>query len=256
MRERLWIVGLACAMGAATLGWMGCGGDPAKSPAKAAAPGGSKDPSKWPADDRSICEQLVHWRSHPEFEVNETTGPGAFRPNVRRIYKVVGERDTRHKILYCREIDTNLDGIKDLARTFNEKGEARQEHADTNYDGKVDVISDFAAGRLAKEEVDTNFDGKMDVWKFYIEGQLSRIRRSTHCPNNKVDTWEIYNRGVLERVGVDETCDTHVDRWDRDTDRIRQQEEDERKALEKMQQAADGGADADEGVSLVKKDGG
>ena len=36
----------------------------------------------------------------------------------------------RQRILVCREIDTNLDGIKDVVRTFNEKGEALREEAD------------------------------------------------------------------------------------------------------------------------------
>src|ERR1700689_3184724 len=65
-------------------------------------PGGSKDPSKWPADDRTMCD----WKNKPELEVSETAGPGAFKPNVRRVYKVFGEAETRHKTLICREIDT------------------------------------------------------------------------------------------------------------------------------------------------------
>jgi hypothetical protein len=235
--------------GAAAL--VACGSDTPPPKTAKSAPGGSTDQSKWPADDRSLCEQLVHWRNHPEFEVSETAGPGAFRPNVRRIYKVVGERESRHKVLVCRELDLNLDGIKDVVRTFNEKGEAKQESADSNYDGKIDVQTDFSQGRITKQEEDTNFDGHMDVWKFYIDGLLSRVRRNTHCANFKPDTWEIYNKGILERVGNDTNCDTHVDRWDRDTERIRLQEEEERKTLEKMQQAAA----ADAGMT-VAPDGG
>jgi hypothetical protein len=230
-----------------------CGGSSPPPKGADAAPGGSKDPSKWPADDRTMCD----WRNKPELEVVETVGPGSIKPNVRRVFKYIGERDQRHKVLICREIDTNLDGLKDLVRTFNNKGEAAHEMADTNYDGKIDVWTDFVAGRISKQEEDTNFDGRVDVWKFYIDGQLSRIRRNTHCPNAKADTWEIYNRGSLERVGNDTNCDTHVDRWDRDTERIRAKEEEERRIQEQMRQSAlEGGAPmvvgADGGVSEVR----
>jgi hypothetical protein len=62
------------------------------------------------------------------------------------------------------------------------------------------------------------------VWKFYVDGELSRIRRNTHCPSGKPDVWEIYYRNKLERVGNDTSCDGHVDRWDRDTQLMAQEE--------------------------------
>src|SRR5947207_9848400 len=101
---------LAFACGAITL--VACGDS---TPQSKVAGGGSKDQSKWPSDDRSMCE----WRNRPELEVSETAGPGAIRPNVRRVYKMIGEGDMRHKVLVCREIDTNLDGVKDTVRNFN-----------------------------------------------------------------------------------------------------------------------------------------
>jgi hypothetical protein len=219
-----------CAAGVTT--WLvACGGGTPPPKTSAIAPGGSKDPSKWPADDRTMCD----WKEHPEYEVSETEGPGALRPNVRRVYKVLGEKDTRRTVLICREIDTNLDGIKDVVRTFNEKGEPVEERADTNYDGKIDVWIKFAGGRLAEEDIDETFAGQPNVWKFYVDGRLYRIRRNTHCPGGKPDTWETYAKnGSLERVGNDTTCDGRVDRWDRDTDVLRQQEEEQAKQLAAM----------------------
>ena len=74
---------------------------------------GSVDQSKWPSDDRSMC----NYRNNIELEVNETAGPGAIRPNVRRVYKVFGGNngEARRKTLVCREVDTNLDGPPDQA---------------------------------------------------------------------------------------------------------------------------------------------
>src|SRR5580704_7021513 len=118
-----------------------CGGS---SQSSKAAPGGSRDPGAWPADDHSLCEGFLHWKNSPQLEVSETVGPGAFKPNIRRVFKAVGERDDRHTVLMCREIDTNLDGLKDVVRTFDEKGEPLHEEADTNYDGKIDDWINFA----------------------------------------------------------------------------------------------------------------
>ena len=72
---------------------------------------------------------------------------------------IVGAGDSAHKVLICREIDTNLDGIKDIVRTYTEKGESLREEADTNYDGRIDTWITFSGGRIAKEEIDTDFDG-------------------------------------------------------------------------------------------------
>jgi hypothetical protein len=219
----------------------GCGGPPT---AAQSAPGGSNDPGRWPADDRSLCDGMVHWKSNPQLEVSETTGPGSIKPNVRRVYKVVGERDDRHQVLMCREIDTNLDGLKDVVRTFNDKGEPLHEEADANYDGKIDDWINFADGRIAEEDIDSTLSaGRPNVWKFYLDGQLSRIRRNTHCPSGKPDTWEIYFKNRLERVGNDISCDGHIDRWDRDAQLMAQEE------AQSGVEIADGGAAAGNGLT-------
>src|SRR5262245_31155602 len=108
MKRAAWL-----AIGLGTMLAFACGGGDTGGaigvgPKAPAAPGGSKDPSKWPADDKSMCD----WKNKPELEVSETMGPGALKPNVRRVYKLYGEAENRHKTLVCREIDTNLDGIK------------------------------------------------------------------------------------------------------------------------------------------------
>jgi hypothetical protein len=215
---------LASVAGVGVVGlFAACGGEPPKS--ASTAPGGSHDPRNWPADDRSLCDAFVHWKSSPQLEVSETVGPGSIRPNIRRVFKAVGEREDRHTVLLCREIDSNLDGIKDVVRTFNDKGEPLHEEADTNYDGKIDDWINFADGRIAEEDIDTTLStGRPNVWKFYLGGELSRIRRNLHCPSGKPDTWEIYFHNRLERVGNDTSCDGHVDRWDRDAQLMAQEE--------------------------------
>ncbi|MFO0637623.1 MAG: hypothetical protein U0183_00325 [Polyangiaceae bacterium] len=229
-------VAVTAALGVALAAAVGCGGSDGTQ--AAVAKGGSVDQSKWPADDRSMC----NFRNNPELEVSETAGPGALRPNVRRVYKVFGGAgEARRKTLVCREVDTNLDGLKDVVRTFNAKGEAVHEESDRNYDGRIDIWINFVEGRLAQEDIDTNLDGKPDVWKFYVDGQLNRIRRDRNF-DGKPDVWEMYRGGKLERVGVDETFDGHVDRWDRDEQMKAEQEAAEKRALAAMEAAKDAGA--------------
>src|SRR5579864_2475832 len=98
MKGRAIVVGLVLALGA-------CGGN---APPPAAAPGGSADEAKWPADDQSMCDRFVHWKRDTSLEVSETAGPGSFKPNIRRVFKSVGEHENSHPVLMCREIDTNL----------------------------------------------------------------------------------------------------------------------------------------------------
>jgi hypothetical protein len=222
----------------------GCASQPPPLPP---APGGSADEARWPADDQSMCNRFSHWRNNSALEVSETAGPGSFRPNIRRVFKTVGDRDNRHTVLLCREVDTNLDGIKDVVRTFNEKGEPLHEEADTNYDGKVDVWLNFTDGRIAEEDSDTTYTvGRPNVWKFYVDGQISRVRRNTHCAGGQADTWEIYYTNRLERVGTDATCDGHVDRWDRDAQLLAAEDA----AQEKAAQAEDGGASSPSTVGV------
>ncbi len=184
---------------------------------------GSKKPAKDPSDpdadrsqgfskdDKARCE----FAGRTDREAVEATASGGDRPNIRRVYQVVGEGEDQRRVLICREVDTNLDGIKDVLRTFNDKGEAMREEADTTFDGRVDSWITFSHGRIVKHELDRNGDGKADQWKYYVQGKLSRIQRDTNF-DGKPNVWEIYVRGQLDRVGVDVDFDGRVDRWDRD----------------------------------------
>ena len=130
---------------------------------------------------------------------------------------ILGEGDDRRRVLFCREIDTNLDGLKDVVRTYNDKGDAVDEQADTNYDDKIDTWIRFSGGHIAKVEVDTNGDGKPDEPRFYVkESRISRIQRDTNLTTASRTCGRIYTEGQLERMGVDLDFDGHVDRWDRD----------------------------------------
>lgn len=195
-------------------------------------------------DDASRCD----WKGRADREVNEVAGPGAKRPNIRRVFAIVGEGEDRKKVLLCREVDTNLDGAKDVMRTYTDKGEPLNELADTNFDGKVDTWITFSRGRIAKVQLDKSGRGQPEEVKFYVGGKLARAQRDTNG-DGKPDQWEIYDDGRLQRLGVDLDFDGRVDRWDRDEIALREidakEKEDEKKAQEaeeakKKQDEADG----------------
>jgi hypothetical protein len=175
-------------------------------------------------DDRSLCE----WRGRKDRETSESAGPGSLTLNVRRVWQVAGVGEDRRKVLVCREIDTNFDGIKDVVRRYTDTGETLHEESDSNYDGRLDTWITFSKGRLAEVRIDNDGDGAPDEWKFYSSGKLARVRRDTNR-DGKPDVWEIYQDGKLERMGVDLDADERVDRWDHDNEVRRKLEEAERK---------------------------
>ena len=116
----------------------------------------------------------------------------------------------------CMELDTNRDGILDLLRVFDDKGEIESEEADRNYDGKSDIWITYEKGQIAKQSFDTMFKGNPDEFHFYRDGKLKRIERDRNG-DGKEDIWEFYLAdGSLERMGVDLDFNGKVDVWYRD----------------------------------------
>jgi hypothetical protein len=208
-----------------------CGGDEKQPPKAALQEGRAID--KHNQDDRSNCD----FKGRNDRDVQETTSPGAVQPNIRRVFAIVGVGEDARRVLLCREVDINLDGVKDVVRVYNDKGEATQEKADKDLDGRIDTWISFGRGRIAKVETDKNRDGIPDVTSHYVEGQLSRVQRDTDH-DRKPDVWEIYERGRLQRMGVDLDKDGHVDRWDRDESLAREEAMREKAELEKEEKAA------------------
>jgi hypothetical protein len=204
----------------------GCGGA-SKEPVSALS-----EVSGLPDDDQSRCA----FADRPDREVSETKGPSAQFASVRRVFGIMGEGDDRRRVLLCREADTNLDGVKDVVRTYNDRGEALNELADSDYDGNIDTWITFSRGRMSKLQVDNGRRGAPDETRLYVAGKLSRAQRDTNY-DGKPDVWEIYSEGKLQRLGVDLDFDGHVDRWDRDEILMREINERERREAEAAERA-------------------
>lgn len=162
-------------------------------------------------NDDSRCE----FKGRVDRHVEESVGTGALQPTIRRVYRVVGQAEQRRRILVCREVDTNMDGLKDLVRYYDDEGEAVEERADTDYDGEIDTWIRFDDGRIARVAIDHDGDGNPEETRYYQRGMLSRVQRDRNG-DGKPDVWEIYAGGRLERMGVDMDHDGRVDRWNRD----------------------------------------
>lgn len=216
-RSELLASGLAATV-ALTLTAYACGG---RRDAQAPAP---------PANDRAVSaiepeeQSRCDFKGRTDREVVETATSRAVQPNMRRVYSIVGTGEEARRVLLCREVDTNLDGIKDVVRTYDDNGDALREMSDANFDGKMDTWTTFAAGRVAEVSVDRNRDGQPDEKRVYVGGKKLRAELDGNF-DGKPDVWEVYGEGHLRRRGVDLTGDGHVDRWDRDE--IAQRREDE-----------------------------
>lgn len=210
----------------------GCAGAKAEPAVASPAKLTSKQAKK---SDFSRCES----EGRVDREAVDSVATGSLQPSIRRVYRLLGEGVERRRILVCREVDTNLDGVKDVVRRYSEFGEAMEEQADANYDGVIDTWIRFDKGRVVQVELDDGFDGQPDESRYYAKGKLTRIERDTN-QDGEIDVWEIYLKGRLDRMGIDLNHDGRVDRWNRDS---LVSAEVERTALDSAATAEDDAAD-------------
>ncbi len=172
--------------------------------------------------DLSRCE----FKGREDRIAHSTRGPGAKHPNIFKTYEVSLDSKKGKRILRCRQVDTNLDGIRDVIRTYTDDGQPLDEQSDTDYDGQIDTWIRFSRGRVLRESRDRNRDGRPDEYRLYSNGRLSRLQRDSDF-DGKLDRWQVYDGERLHRVGVDLDGDQRVDRWYRDAEMKRLQEAEE-----------------------------
>lgn len=151
--------------------------------------------------------------------------------DVRKIYRVEGEGSEAQKIIVCRELDLDHDGRKDIFRFFNDEGRPQRELIDADFDGTIDSISFFEAGRLIKQEADRNEDGQADETRHFVHGKLMRVDRDDNH-DGQIDVWEHWDQGDLVRIGYDVNRDKVADFWHRAPPREGEDEDEEEEAEE------------------------
>ncbi|UJR81181.1 hypothetical protein [Sandaracinus amylolyticus] len=168
------------------------------------------------AEDGGRCDV-----SGTDREVSEYDTSGDSRPDVRRVFRRVGDPPITRLVLSCRESDLNGDGTKDVVRYYNDEGRPLREEADRNFDGQMDTITVYQDGRVVRTEIDQSGDGRVDTKIFYDdEGAAIRTERDLAGRSTgdtwRPDRWEYFENGRMVRMGTDVDGDGRVDRWDRD----------------------------------------
>ena len=201
------------------LALVGCG---SKEPAPVTTPGSAEN------DATSGGEIADGGRCMPEgpgYEVSEYDTSGDNTPDVRKLFKVMGEGTLSRLVLVCREADLNGDRRKDIVRLYTDEGRPMREEADRDFDGQIDEITEFTNGIVSLQQIDTTGDGVIDTKIFYEAGQAVRAERDTKKQSTvaewKPNRWEYFVDGRTVRIGTDVNGDGKVDRWDRDEERLR-----------------------------------
>lgn len=180
----------------------GCGGESQK-----AKPESSPTGQQTAQEDRSRCN--TDGKRVVTLDLNQNK-----KPDVWKIYASKVEGGTNVEILTCKEQDLNFDGRKDIWIYYDDQGNRQMEEMDTDFDGKVDLVTIRQNGKVIRQELDTNFDGKPDIWKYFENELLVRIERDSHY-TGKVDYWEYYEGGQLDRIAYDKDGDGRPDEFDR-----------------------------------------
>jgi hypothetical protein len=202
-----------------SLAVLGCG---SKDPKPVTSPGAGD------AESSSGGEVADGGRCMPDgagYEVTEYDTSGDNTPDVRKLFRTMGEGSLARLVLVCREADLNGDGRKDIVRLYTKEGRPMREEADRDFDGRIDEVTHFTSGRVRLQEIDTSGNGMIDTKIFYENGQPDRAERDmanrSTASEWRPDRWEYYADGRTVRIGTDLNGDGKVDRWDRDEERLR-----------------------------------
>lgn len=233
----------------------GCGGGNAASNGRGGRSNEMEGGSR-PEDDRGRCDVRGSDR-----EISEYDTSGDNHPDVRRVFRRVGEPPLIRLVLMCREADLNADGTKDVVRYFNDEGRPLREEADRDFNGTMDIITFFQDGRVVRQEIDSNADGRVDTKIFFERGEMVRTERDLLGRSTglqwRPDRWEYFEEGRMVRMGTDIDGDGNVDRWDRDarwSESVREQ--DEAAAVEDAAAAADAASEATDDSAAEDEGGG
>lgn len=146
------------------------------------------------------------------FEYLQDNRPTRGVPNVWISYEIKGE-----DFFSTMEADTDWDGKKDVM-IVKKNNKIILRKSDTNKDGKHDVEEYFdEKGRKEKELVDVNHDGKFDDTYYYENGNLVLEELDTNF-NGKADQWVVfeYNAdGSIKQciIKKDNNHDGNPDEW-------------------------------------------
>ncbi|MCB9666617.1 MAG: hypothetical protein H6715_00625, partial [Myxococcales bacterium] len=140
-------------------------------------------------------------------EVSEYDTSGDQVPDVRKVFRRVGDDDEMRLVMVCRESDLNADGVKDVIRHYNDDGRPVREETDRDFDGRIDSITYFDGGQIVQQELDSTGNGRVDTRIFLENGAPLRAERDLKGRSTastwKPDRWEYYEKSRIVRMGTD-----------------------------------------------------
>jgi len=145
----------------------------------------------------------------PDDEVVEKlNSQGKGNPDIFIIFK---KKPDGSRQLVMQLFDLNHDGKIDLAKHF-EKGKLVKTEADLDYDGVVDVVTEYdpQTGEVRKK---TQADGNTNIWKYYFHNEL-RKKEVDRNSDGKPDMWVYYRGGKVVRTEIDKNFDGKIVRID------------------------------------------
>ncbi len=92
------------------------------------------------------------------YEVTEYDTSGDNTPDVRKLFRTMGEGSVTRLVLVCREADLNGDGRKDIVRLYTGEGRPMREEADRDFDGRIDEVTLLLGFHLALDGLDPGCD--------------------------------------------------------------------------------------------------
>lgn len=127
------------------------------------------------------------------------------------IFIIFDKKEDSAKTLVMQLFDLNRDGKLDLVKHF-QKGKLVRTEADLDYDGVVDVESEYDAvsGELKKK---TQADGSTYIWKHYFKNEL-RKKEIDRNSDGKADMWVYYRGGKILRTEIDQNFSGKIVRVD------------------------------------------
>ena len=91
---------------------------------------------------------------------------------------------------------------------------AQAQKADSNSDGKVDIISVMSGGKEICRALDLNMDGRIDRYVYFdAAGQVRRVE-SDYDRDGRIDEVSNFKNGELIRKDREMNLDGKVDTWD------------------------------------------
>jgi hypothetical protein len=140
----------------------------------------------------------------PKWIVERMDTAGKGKPDIWVIFE---KNEDGSRRLVRQLFDLNRDNKVDLAK-FYEGGKLARTEADLDYDGYVDVVSDYdvKTGELKKK---TQADGLTSVWKYYFKNEL-RKKELDRNSDGKLDMWVYYRNGKILRTEIDQNFDGRV----------------------------------------------